>query len=175
MRRDIVKASNGYLWRLAPEHPNAMKSGYILDHRWVMSQHLGRPLAAGEVVHHKDGNRANNAFDNLELLTERTHKRHHWTQSSNPRWVGGIAPKTCVGCGQPFAKTWRANHGRDKFCTRACMTAHSVGASAPNAKLSDDDVAAIRALRGILSQRRIAARFGVSKTQVARILNGQSR
>lgn len=38
-------------------------------HRYVMEQHLGRELQPWEVVRHKDGNRANNALENLELVT----------------------------------------------------------------------------------------------------------
>jgi HNH endonuclease len=36
-----------------------------------MSEQLGRPLAKGENVHHKDGDRLNNALDNLELWTKK--------------------------------------------------------------------------------------------------------
>lgn len=41
----------------------------ILEHRFVMQQHLGRPLLKTEQVHHRDGNRTNNAIENLELKT----------------------------------------------------------------------------------------------------------
>lgn len=40
---------------------------WILEHRLVMEQQLGRPLKKGEGVHHKDGNRQNNDPANLEL------------------------------------------------------------------------------------------------------------
>ena len=40
---------------------------WVLEHRYVMAQQLDRPLEKHERVHHKDGNRANNTPENLEL------------------------------------------------------------------------------------------------------------
>jgi hypothetical protein len=59
------------------------KHGYVLltekthggyqqpAHRAVMEAHIGRKLFAHETVHHKDGNRQNNAIKNLELWSTR--------------------------------------------------------------------------------------------------------
>lgn len=39
----------------------------VLEHRYVMEQHLGRPLTANEVVLHLDGTKDNNDLTNLVL------------------------------------------------------------------------------------------------------------
>lgn len=45
----------------------------MLEHRWLVEQQLGRVLAPDEHVHHKDGNRQNNALANLEVLSPSEH------------------------------------------------------------------------------------------------------
>jgi len=57
----------GYLELYAPEHPMATKQGCVLEHRFVMAQHLGRSLLPTESVHHKNGIKTDNRIENLEL------------------------------------------------------------------------------------------------------------
>lgn len=40
---------------------------YVLEHRYVMAQHLGRPLEDHETVHHIDLDKKNNEISNLQL------------------------------------------------------------------------------------------------------------
>lgn len=61
--------SRGYRVVYAPEHPNSRRNGTVLQHVMVMSSLLGRPLAANENVHHRNGIRDDNRPENLELWT----------------------------------------------------------------------------------------------------------
>lgn len=58
---------NGYVVIHMPDHPNADAKGAVLEHRLVMSTALGRPLAAWENVHHRNGVKDDNRPENLEL------------------------------------------------------------------------------------------------------------
>lgn len=85
---------SGYREVYKPEHPNAMEDGYVLEHRFIMSEHLGRPLTADEVVHHKDENKLNNDINNLEVMSRGEHSRLHNKDSRKTRCVLGRFVKT---------------------------------------------------------------------------------
>jgi len=56
---------NGYIRVYRPSHPRAMSDGYIYEHILAAEEKMRFPLPNNSVVHHIDGNRANNAQDNL--------------------------------------------------------------------------------------------------------------
>lgn len=66
---------HGYIQVLIPaDHPFAsmrLANGYVLEHRLVMAEHLGRPLLPHETVHHVDGDKTHNVIGNLELHSGR--------------------------------------------------------------------------------------------------------
>lgn len=68
-------SARGYVIEYAPEHPMAMRTGYIQQHRRVMAEHLGRLLGPDEVVHHKNEIKTDNRPENLEVLPKRVHDR----------------------------------------------------------------------------------------------------
>ena len=87
---DANGTHNGYVALYLPSHPMADVGGRVLEHRLVMANHVGRILQADEVVHHRNGMRADNRIENLELLSVGDHARK---PKSAPRLV------ECPCCG----------------------------------------------------------------------------
>lgn len=84
--RITMKSGYTRVWVGADDPLASMRNsdGYVLEHRLVMAQSLGRPLTTHESVHHLDGDRSNNTVENLQLR-----QRHH---GEGRRYV-------CLDCG----------------------------------------------------------------------------
>ena len=94
----------------------------VLEHRLVMSRHLGRPLRASEHVHHKNGDRADNRLENLELLDIVEHAKEHAPQKQPDKWV----QVTCGHCGKDFSRRAYVQQEHPKpFCSRSCYLANA--------------------------------------------------
>lgn len=77
---------SGYILVHRPDHPDANRHGYVRAHRLVMEEKLGRRLEPGEVVHHRDGDRANNVPDNLELFPSNGVHLAETLKGQTPNW-----------------------------------------------------------------------------------------
>lgn len=75
-------SNDGYWYRYAPDHPRAVKGRYVLEHRLVMEEAIGRFLTGKEVVHHRNADREDNRIENLELFESNgKHLRHELSGS----------------------------------------------------------------------------------------------
>jgi len=84
------RIQDGYVALKIPDwHPlfPYTNKGWITEHRYVMAKSLGRRLAKGENVHHKNGLTTDNDLDNLEL----------WI-TSQPAGQRANEKKHCASC-----------------------------------------------------------------------------
>lgn len=74
---------DGYIFIYMPNHPFARDNIYVLEHRIIMEQKIGRYLTKEEVVHHINEIRTDNRIENLMLFPNNVeHLRHHKLYSS---------------------------------------------------------------------------------------------
>ena len=74
----IRKHSDGYILIYRPEHPFCNSQGYIMEHRFIVEQYLGRYLTPQEEVHHINEIKNDNRIENFMLFKNRGyHKAFH--------------------------------------------------------------------------------------------------
>lgn len=86
------------------------------------------PIPDGLLVHHKDGNKANNSLNNLELVRSEDHGRRHVP-------LHAIEKKGCLFCGKNLVRKLQRN-GRYEtpaqlkkraYCDSNCQAKHKTG------------------------------------------------
>ena len=71
------KRADGYVALYMPNHPDAVSRGYVLQHRIVAEEKIGRRLRDDEDVHHINHDRADNRPENIQVLTHSEHLLLH--------------------------------------------------------------------------------------------------
>lgn len=143
----------GYYYAYLPNHPAANSAGKVLEHVAVMSEHIGRSLASGECVHHKDRNRQNNRIDNLQLMTQSDHAKLHQLEDNDYKEES----RECPNCSAIFDVSVRS---LKKYCTYDCAK--------KSTRKFEIGVEELRQLVWSLPTTEIAKTLGVSDKAVAK-------
>lgn len=111
-----------YIYAIVPGHPDANLHDYVLAHRVIMENHLGRPLLASELVHHVNLDKHDNNIENLEILSSLEHNRLH----QKLKFPNGRATihLTCYNCEKDFIRYANRKFGltesEHSYCSREC-------------------------------------------------------
>jgi predicted RNA-binding Zn-ribbon protein involved in translation (DUF1610 family) len=109
-----------YIYAIVHSHPKAIDHGYVLLHRVLMENKIGRMLLSNEVVHHKNGNKRDNRIQNLQLMTVAEHNLTHAQQNRKP-----MVTLSCPQCKGMFERPRKRTHLSRRnqertFCSRSC-------------------------------------------------------
>jgi len=88
-----IFTSNGYVFVYSPNHPNKTADGYVLEHRLVMEDKIGRFLEKDEVVHHINHNVSDNRILNLMLINKAKHNTIHHKGNSMSAIKGWVTKR----------------------------------------------------------------------------------
>jgi len=95
----------------------------ILEHRYVMEQHLGRKLTRKEHIHHKNGIKTDNRIENLLIVTNESHKEHHtkkWEKEKPCSLCGVVKPLEKFNFRLNSSKSKERKRFYDSWCKQCC-------------------------------------------------------
>ena len=114
-----IVSKGDYNYAVVPDHPNSTKNNYVLEHRIVAENNLGRQLKNNEVVHHINNNKKDNRWENLEVLKHDEHSRLHGDEKTTT-----YCKLKCPECLKIFERergqTFLVKPTDATFCSRSC-------------------------------------------------------
>lgn len=115
-----IVSKGDYSYCIVRDHPNRTKNDYVLLHRVIVENHLGRLLNTNEIVHHKNENKKDNRIENLELMSASKHSSLHGANVGSK-----MMELICPECKVYFLRERRQTHigkkkGKYTCCSSKC-------------------------------------------------------
>ena len=132
------------------DHPLLADGLKIALHRLKMINHLKRRLRRSEIVHHKDGNIANNHISNLGLMSHGEHSRHHQLGKKHPPEFGDKVRQRMLGfhpTGERLKKHQASMRRAGAISAAKRKGKPLTGATLENARIAFQKAAAVSAER----------------------------
>jgi len=128
----------------------------------LMFEHFIVEIPKGYIIHHKDFTK-NNRLDNFQMMTDREHKSLHHTCKIVSEESKKLISENHVGM-------LGLKHSEE---SKKLMSEKRKGENNPNSKLNEQKVTEIRIDldEGLLTQKEIAEKFGVSLMIISQIKN----
>lgn len=88
---------------------------YVLEHRFIVENNIGRKLEKYEHVHHKNEIKNDNRIENLEILTISEHSKYHKKEKDLTKYTNCL----CLYCGKQFNRlTAEVKNHPKTYCNR---------------------------------------------------------
>lgn len=110
-----MKNGNYELIVAPPEYPGKKYRGrYCYKHSYVWWKNTGELLKPGEVIHHKNDNKFDNHYRNLEKHTNSNHAKLH-------NKIITVPNTKCSYCKKEFRiRPWKLKR-KYRFCSKKCV------------------------------------------------------
>ena len=115
-----------YEFIIAPKnYPGRIyRDKYCYEHHYVYWKHTGNIIKPKENIHHINGNKRDNNFQNLDVMTRSDHIALH-----NPDKKKHPSPRievSCENCGKQYdidsrKHKWKKKNNKHFFCSRHCI------------------------------------------------------
>jgi hypothetical protein len=83
-----IRMINGYINVYMPDHHRAVSIGYVPLHTLLIEKKIQRPLRNNECCHHINGQKDDNRFENLMLISIKEHGYIHAKKGRNKMCYG---------------------------------------------------------------------------------------
>lgn len=110
-----------YIYAKVRNHPNRTKNNYVLAHRVIVENSIGRLLESFEVVHHINGDKKDNRIENLQILTASEHASLHG-EATLKCYLKFQCPMCLKVFDVPKSYQKFSYFGKARSCSRKCGT-----------------------------------------------------